>query len=230
MSTSMTNSISDRLDSLFSSSKTTVYAPGEIILSAEEKPPGVLYLEDGFVKMNTVFNDGRELTLNIFKPGTYFPMTWVISNIENSYFYYALTTVKIKRLPKSEFTNFLNSNPDILWDLTSRILVGLNGILSNVQHLLSGNSYNRVVSAILLSARRFGKKNSAGQISVQVPLTHQDIANIAGITRETASLCIGKMMEKGLIIHRYRHTTVLSLPLLEKESQMGSDNDFVSAV
>jgi CRP/FNR family transcriptional regulator len=219
----MSDPVHDKLQRYFSGSKPLEFKRGETILRSDDEPQGVFYLESGFVKMNSVFVDGRELTLNIFKPGTFFPMTWAIADIENTYYFQAMTPLVIKRMPKSEFMRFLNSNPEILMDLTTRILVGLNGILTNVQHLLSGDSYHRVVSAILLSARRFGDHTNSDKVMVKIPLTHQDIADIAGITRETASIAISKLIKEGIVSHHYRKMTINSLKKLEKESPISED-------
>jgi CRP/FNR family transcriptional regulator len=204
----MPKSTSEKLREFFSLSKTLTYKRGEIILRSDDSPQGIIFLEEGFVKMNSIFPDGRELTLNIFKPQAYFPMTWAIADIPNTYFYQAMTNLRIRRMPKNLFLEFINQNPDVLRELTTRILIGLDGLLTNIQYLLSGNSHYRVTAAILLCARRFGKKIGENNISVTLPLTHQDIGNIAGITRETATIAIDKLQKQGLITHHYRHLII----------------------
>ena len=216
----MLKSSSDKLRYFFSLSKILTYKRGEIILRSDDSPQGIIFLEEGFVKMNSIFPDGRELTLNIFKPQTYFPMTWAIADIPNTYFYQAMTNLKIRRMPKNLFLEFLDQNPDVLRELTTRILIGLDGLLTNIQYMLSGNSHYRVAAAILLCARRFGKKIGLNSVSVTLPLTHQDIGNIAGITRETATIAIDKLQKQGLITHHYRHLTINNLSLLEQESTL----------
>jgi CRP-like cAMP-binding protein len=214
----MNETAQNKLKAFFSPSKPLTFKRGDTILRSEDEPQGVYYLESGFVKMNSVLIDGRELTLNIFKPSTYFPMTWAIADIPNALYYQAMTPLVIRRMPKQEFMQFLKNNPDILMELTTRILIGLDGILTNIQHLLSGDSYHRVVSAILLSVRRFGDLTNSDKVSVNIPLTHQDIADIAGITRETASIAIGKLIKTGIISHHYRKMVINSLKKLEAES------------
>ncbi len=214
----MENSTQEKIQQFFTQFKPLTFKRGETLLRSEDEPQGVFYLADGYIKMNTVFVDGRELTLNIFKPGTYFPMTWAIAGIGNTYYFQAMTPLTLHRVPKKEFMQFLNANPDILLEFTTRILIGLNGILNSVQHLLSGDSYHRVVSAIILSSRRFGDQVSADQISIRIPLTHQDIADLSGITRETASIAISKLIRRGLISHHYRKMTITSFRRLEEEA------------
>jgi CRP-like cAMP-binding protein len=219
----MSKSVSEKLTEFFSFSKTYDYKKGEIFLRSEDPPPGVFYLEDGFIKMNSIFADGRELTLNIFKPGTYFPMTWVIANIPNSNYYLAMTNLKVKKMPKDTFLKFLNQNPDILWEFTTRILIGLDGLLTNIQYQMTGDAYHRLAAAVLLCARRFGEKDSNGQIDIMLPLTHQDLANIAGVTRETASVAIGKLKKLKIISFNYRHLFVKNSDELNRISLLPNE-------
>jgi CRP-like cAMP-binding protein len=214
----MTRPAAEKLADFFSRSNVFSYRKGEVIIRSDDIPQGVYFLQEGYIKMNSLSQDGRELTLNIFKPGTYFPMMWALADIPNTYYFQAMTSVRVRRMPRNLFKDFINLNPDILKEFTVRILIGLEGTLTNIQYMLSGNSYHRVTSAISLFSRRFGIKSQGGYIIVNLPLTHQDIADAAGITRETASLAIKKLQDKGIILHHYRRLTVKRPDLLNRES------------
>ncbi|KKQ52679.1 hypothetical protein A2865_00220 [Candidatus Woesebacteria bacterium RIFCSPHIGHO2_01_FULL_39_17] len=213
----MENYVPGKLRSFFSKYKTISYKKNQTILRPEDKPQGVYYIKEGFVKLNTIFENGRELTLNIFKPGTYFPMMWVIAGIPNSYFFQAQTDTIIHRAPKSVVLTYLKENPDVLFELTRRILVGLDGVLANIEYMLCGNAHKRVIGAIYLSAKRFGERVQDGKIAINLPLTHQDIANIAGISRETASLALMKLVNKKIISCEHHTFIINSMKKLEKE-------------
>jgi len=206
-----------KLRRFFTRYKAIVYKKGEIILRPEDEPQGVYYIKEGFVKLSTILEDGKELTLNIYKPGTYFPMMWAIGGISNSYYFQTHITTFIHKAPKQEVLSFLKKNPDVFFELTRRILVGLDGILTNIEHMLCGNSYSRVACAIYLSAKRFGKNPEKDKVIIKLPLTHQDIANIAGISRETASIAI-KKLEKKKIISCKHHIFIVNAKKLEKEA------------
>jgi CRP-like cAMP-binding protein len=196
-----------KLEDFFSDGKIIEYKKNEMILRPEDIPQGIFYLEKGFVRMSTILEDGRELTLNIFKPGTYFSMFWAIADIENAYFFQAITDVVVKRIPKEKTIPFLKENPEILFDLTKRILSGMNGLLKNMEYLLSGHAEKRIAAVLILSAKRFGIKKGGGKIEIELPLTHQDIANLSGLTRETTSLELEKLKKQKLI--RYVHHKVI---------------------
>ena len=193
---------------------------GEILINAGDEPNGVYYLSKGYVKMNSIFKNGSELTLNIFKHGAFFPMMWALGEAKNTYFYQTISTANIYRVPKEKVLRFVKEDPSVLFDLTKRILVGLDGLLTNVSQLLYGSSYNRVASAILISAKRFGKRFKDGSVLIDLSLTHQDIADLAGITRETVSLAMEKLARKKVIARSHKKIVVGSLQVLEQEASI----------
>jgi CRP-like cAMP-binding protein len=211
------SSASQRLENLFSTCHAITFIKHETIIRADDDPQGVYYLEKGFVKMNSVLADGREITLNIFKPGSYFPMMWAISNLPNTYYFQTMTPVVIRRISKDTFFDFITKNPDILLDVTSRILIGVNGLLFNINHILSGDSRHRIMAALLMFAKRFGEASPSGKITITLPLTHQDIADVAAITRETTSIHIKQLENQGLISQNSHLFTILNLQKLEAE-------------
>lgn len=197
------------------------YKKGETILHAQDSPQGVFYLEEGFIRQFATAEAGDELTLIIFKPGDFFPLRWALGGVEGTYSIEAMTNVVVWRAPRQEFQEFVKSNPDILFHLTQRVLVRLGGLLSRMEYLTFGNAYEKVASIVAICAERFGKKEGR-HIVVQVPLTHQDIAFLVGIARETTSVELKKLEKKGLIAFRNRLLVVHNLNRLHKESLLSS--------
>lgn len=194
------STISGTLADFFKRYKPIRYGAGEVIIQMSGEPSGVYYVESGFVKMNTILINGNELTLNIFKPGTFFPMFWAIADTENNYLFEAVDRVELYRCSKTELIAFLKDNPDVLYDLTRRLLLGFDGLLVSLPGLVFGSSVGRVASALMLCARRFGKgEGKDNSLVLDIILTHQDIANIAGLSRETTSVVLGKLKHAGLI-------------------------------
>lgn len=206
----------EKLGDFFAKYKQLFYKKGEIIIREDDEPAGVYFLKSGYVRMGSIFANGEELTLNIFKPGSFFPMIWAIGEAKNSYFCQAMTEVKVYRAPRMEVIKFVKENPEVLYDLTRRILIGLDGMITNIQYLLFGNSCNRIAAAILLLAKRFGEKMN-GKVMINFNLVHQDIAHLAGVTRETASIAIKQLEDKGVIGRIKKKFIVEDMEKLTKE-------------
>lgn len=185
------------------------------IISAYSPPNGVYYLDHGYVRMYSSFPDGKELTLNIFKPGSYFPMIWAISDQENNYFFTALTDTQLYKAPKAEIVKYLKLHPDELFLFTRRILSGMAGILNNPEQVFIGSAHQRVISVLMMCAKRFGKPAAGGSVIIDLPMTHLDIANICGLVRETVTLELQKLTSDKIITFERKQLTISSLNRLE---------------
>lgn len=213
----MDNSVFKKIEDFFSSYKLVCYNKGEVIMRPDDSPQGVYFLKKGYVKFYSISQEGGELTLNIFKPGSYFPMLWALGDIPNMYIFEAMTDIETLRAPKKELLEFLKTEPESLFELTKRIFIGLSGFMIRVEYLLFGDAYNKVASVLLMSARRFSEKKN-GEIIIQLPLTHQEIANLASLTRETTSIQMKKLERNKLIYYVGRKIAIKNLEKLKKES------------
>lgn len=216
----MDNIAFQKLGDFFAQFKRLTFKKGEIVLRADEEPRGVLFLHKGYVKLYSISQDAQELILIIFKPEDFFPMIWAINASPNSYYLEAMGHVELWQAPRGEFISFLKTNSDVLFELTSRILIRLGGLLSRMEYLVFGNAYNKVASIIAICAERFGFVDGKETI-IGVPLTHKDIANLIGVARETASIEIKKLEKKGIVGYRGRHIVVKDVERLKEESILG---------
>jgi CRP/FNR family transcriptional regulator len=219
------NNLLDKLQSFSTKFSFRQYAKGETILNAEEDPPGIFYLQEGFVRFYSLSPEGKELTLNIFKPGSFFPMTWAVAERPNVYFFEAITAAKLRLIPKNKLLEFLQNEPELLFQFTQRILIGLDGLLTRMEYLLFGNASQRVTSVLLMSARRFGQEEKNGEVKIDFPLTHQSIANLAGLTRESTSLEMKKLENTGLISSKNRRITLIKPEKLKDKALLYRDEE-----
>jgi len=177
---------------------TRKYKKGETLIRADDDPQGIFCLKKGYVRQFSISKTGIELTLQILKPITYFPLIWAINGAPNIYFYEALTSVEVGRAPKEQVVSFINDKPVIILELMSKLLGDYAETLSRIEHLVFSDAYRRVISVLLYIANNFGVESSKG-IIVNHRFTQQDIATLVGVTRETASIEIGKIEKKKLV-------------------------------
>ncbi len=208
--------VTETLDAFFGAFTRLRYRNGDIILRAEEVPKGVLYLKNGYVRQYLVNRSGTTLMFHIFKPGSFFPVTWVINNEPNRYYLEAVTPVEIWRAPKEAVREFLYDNPPVVYDLARRLLLGLCGCRHRIEHLISGSAYQKTVLLLLFLARNLGEKDAV-PVVLPVPVTHKEIASWIGTTRETASLQVTRLKKRKLIRCRRRLIVIPSITRLEKE-------------
>jgi CRP/FNR family transcriptional regulator, cyclic AMP receptor protein len=207
-----------KVRAFFSQNPVHFYKKGEMVLIPGNPISDVYYVQTGLIRLYCLLGDGKELTLNIFKPGSYFPMFLILNNTPNINYFQAMTTAKLSKIPKDKIVHFIENEPDVLLDFTKRLSVGLNGLITTIQYSLFGSVHTRIISALILLSKRFGETLSDGTVVIRINLTHQDIANIVGIARETASLELEKLIKKNLITDKQRRIIIHNIPKLQKEA------------
>jgi len=207
-----------KVAAFFSQKPVRSYKKGDIILGPGEPISDVYYVQTGLIRLYCLMGDGKELTLNIFKPRSYFPMFLILNNTSNLNYFQAMTAAKLSKSSKEEIVRFIQNEPDVLLDFTKRLSSGLNGLITTIQYSLFGSVHTRIISAILLLAKRFGEPQHDGSLLIAIHLTHQDIANIVGVARETVSIEMEKLANKNLVSDKRRNITILNIPRLQEEA------------
>lgn len=205
-----------KVDAFFAEHSPIVYKRGETILRAEDCPLGVYYLKSGYVHQYIISPLGETFMIHIFKPGSFFPLIWVINDTPNVFHYDAMGPVTIIRAPKEAFVTFLKDHADVLYYAMQRLAAGLSGLVTRVGQLVLDDAYIKTILLLLYYADNFGEKTPEG-IALSFPLAHREIASWIGTTRETASLQVETLQKKGIIIMRGRKMIIRDLSLLQKE-------------
>ncbi|MEK7092210.1 MAG: Crp/Fnr family transcriptional regulator [Patescibacteria group bacterium] len=210
----MNKTVSKKIESFFVRYKHQTYKKGEILIRADEYPSGVFYLKEGVVKEYAISKKGEEVVVNIFKPGSFFPMSWAINSTPNNFYFEAVSRVEAWKAPKEPVLEFIKSNPDVLYDLTSRVYKGIDDVLMRSAYLMFGNAYERLIQELVIQSKRFGV--TRGHF-LDLRTSEKDLASQSGLTRETVSRELKTLKDKGFVVFNKHILTIKNLRELEKE-------------
>lgn len=212
----MDTTVNKKLEDFFTQFPLKKFKKGEILIHANQGPAGIFYIASGNIKQYAISSDGNEQILTIFKPHAFFPMVWAINNTPNTYFFEAMSDVRVHIAPKDAVLSFIEKNNDILYDLLSRLYRGMTGMLQRVEYLLGASAYHKVIFTILHTASRFGKEaNNSSSIILRT--THKEIAGFSGLTKETISRESKKLQRKGLIENKNNYILIVNKQKLVNE-------------
>ena len=203
---------SKRIEDFFVNSPVFTYGKGQSVLRPEDVPYGVYYLQKGYVRQYLLSPTGDTFVVHIYKPGSFFPLPWILNDSPNLYHFEAMTAVTIAREQKELFVEFLQITPTVAYYAAQKLAAGMCGFVSRVGQLVLDDAYTKTVLLLLYFAETFGEKTHDGTI-LTVPLAHREIASWIGTTRETASLQMEVLKKKGLVKTRGRQ---IILPDLKK--------------
>lgn len=208
-----------KLNDFFSGFREQKFKKGQVILEAMEEPSGVFYLTDGVIRQYSISPKGEEITLNLFKSISFFPISWVLNDGINPHYFEAMTPITVRKAPKEKVLKLLKEDPEVLFDLAQRIYRGLEGFYLRMEHLMSGSAKNRLISELVIFAKRFGEL-SGDHTEVKLKLTEKELAAISGITRETVSRELHKLEKKDLLDFKKNTLIINNLSKLEEELEV----------
>ncbi|HEX8965325.1 MAG TPA: Crp/Fnr family transcriptional regulator [Patescibacteria group bacterium] len=188
----------DKLTEFYSAYRQLSLPAKSILLAPTEKVSDIFFLEKGYVRMYLIEESGIELTLHIYRPGTYLPLMLVLNNKKNSYYFESITDVSFRKAPTEKILEFIKDKPEILYNFTKRLAAGLNGYLIKTEILLLHDAYKKIVSLLAYLSEHFGEKQEGG-IAINMEITHYFISTMLGITRETVSRQMRKLEKQGVI-------------------------------
>lgn len=186
------------IQEFFARYRSRAYKKGQILIFAGDKPDSIFHLESGNVKQYDISPQGDEITINVFKPPAFFPMSTVLNDSENPYIFEAETDITVKQAPTKEVVEFIHDNPEVAIDLLKRVYRGMDGILARMAHLMKSSARDRLVYEILVTSKRFGKPHESDG-SFTTDINEHELASRSGLTRETVSREMQKLMKDGLV-------------------------------
>lgn len=212
----MNPDIKQKLENFFNQYPAITHKKGEIIIRADETPAGVFFIQKGVIRQYSINASGEENTLNLFNTHSFIPMTWALAGLENPFFFESVNEVIVRKAPREDVVAFLQQNSDVFFDLTARAFRGLDGLLRRIEFLMSKKASTKVAYALYNIAIRFAEGQEKN-IVLPLHMTHNDLATIAGVTRETFSRELRKLENDGVIDSYERSIRILDIERLEEE-------------
>ena len=215
---------SDNIKKLLHSGRKLNLPKGQIVQSTDDRRVFNL-IEAGYIKRYLIANDGSLGVQVLYGPGDFFPITLAFSAIfdqtlnesPETYYYEAITPITIYTIDEANLRESAEKNPLLYKDLLAISGKRLHSTLHGLENLTLSNSYRRVAHEIYNLGLRFGEKKSIGTI-IKLQLTHQDIADILSVTRETVSTCMVQLRQKKLISTDKSHITIKDMEKLKDEA------------
>ena len=176
------------------------YEKGQAILSEGETSDAVLFIETGYVKVTSLGNSGSEHMLWIASEEDIIPSEHLFS-LNNSlrYFYAALSSVTVRVVDKASLLRTARSSVELMTMLAAGLSDNYDDLLLRIDAIDQPTIHDRLATTLEYLALRFGGGKTVDLHQIGLPLTHQDIAEMIGSTRETTSLELERLRSSGAL-------------------------------
>jgi CRP/FNR family transcriptional regulator, cyclic AMP receptor protein len=188
-------------DDLLAISKVAVrqsFRKDNMVLIEEEVGSTMFIILDGRVKISRISDEGREVILSIMSEGDFFGEMSILDGQARSANVVTLDDSTILIIHREDFLQMMHDFPQIAINLLKELAHRLRRSDSQIKSLSLQNATGKVASTLLRIADDSGKIH-LGQVEIPKLPPQQDLANMAGTSRETISRVLKSLSEKGYL-------------------------------
>jgi CRP/FNR family cyclic AMP-dependent transcriptional regulator len=173
---------------------------GEIIISEGAISDTLLAIRSGFIKVTSLDNEGNERMLWIAGRYDIVPTERLFSRHSPlQFFYTALSDCDVYQINKADFLAKAKSDVGLMTEVATSMSSHYDDLLARVNSIGQTSIHEKLVATLLYVAERFSAEQSVDLYQLGIHLTHKDLAEMIGSTRETISLELQKLKQSGHI-------------------------------
>lgn len=154
---------------------------------------------------------GEEKPIGFGTPNKLFPLGWIFGRTYTTQYYYeAFTDCEVYKLPKNELLAHIHSDHEAMTHVLDQCVWEVLDHQMRINALGQSKAPDKILSTMHYLSLCFGRDVRPDIVEIPLPLTQQDIANLTGLTRETVSTELKKLVAKKVIFARRRKYVVLT--------------------
>jgi CRP-like cAMP-binding protein len=174
------------------------YKPGNIVVIEQESGAALFVIISGKVKVVRMDEEGHEVILSLFGPGEFFGEMSLLDGQARSASVVATTKSELFMIHRRDFIELLNEFPAVAISLLSELAMRLRKADMQIKSLSLKDAAGRIANVLLSLAEDVGIFRK-GKVEIDELPLQQDMANMAGTSRETVSRMIHQFVETGEI-------------------------------
>lgn len=179
------------------------YPANSILINEGDDTSSLYVIVEGEVKVFVNDEHGKEAILNIMGEGEYFGELALVDDAPRSASVMTTKPTKVMIITKADFKRCLNDNPDMAYSLIRALSKQVRALTDSVKNLSLMDVYGRVAHTLLDLA-----EDKDGKQVIDQKLTHQDIANMVGASREMVSRILKDLSTGGYISVEKKNITI----------------------
>jgi CRP/FNR family cyclic AMP-dependent transcriptional regulator len=182
---------------------TKLFPAHTVILHEGEKSDSLYIILYGKVKVYASEKNGSDVILNIQGRGDFFGEMALLDETARSASVMTMEPTRLSIITKAGFRDCLAHHPDLAYELIRALTQRVRSLTDSVRNLALLDVYGRVARTLLNLATK-----ADGKLVVEQKLTHQEIANMVGASREMVSRILKDLANKGYITVERKRITI----------------------
>ena len=174
------------------------YPSGTTLFLEGQKADGVYLIFKGQMKLNVTRSDGKSIILRIAQPGDLIGLECMVAGKTFGMTAETLDPCEVRFIPREMLRRLMHNHQEVCIAVAEQLSNDYRSACSQIRSLgLSRTASERIVLFLLDWGSR-GKQTDHG-LRVNIPLKHEEIAQIVGVSRETVTRTFTDLKQKQLI-------------------------------
>lgn len=165
---------------------------GELISKPGKDNQVLFLLKKGKVRLFKISPDGQQFTSGILGDGNIFGEIETFSTGTSDVYIDALEEVTLCALKKDDFKQLILNNPKLALKMIQVLTDRIRESDKFLEQLAVGDLKSRIIYLLVKLAEKFGTVKEKW-IVLNIALTHQELANMVGATRESVSVVLSQL-------------------------------------
>ena len=178
--------------------RTSSYPAGAILFMEDEQARGVYIICQGRVKLLTTNSEGKTLIFKIAKPGEILGLNATVSGTAHEITAETLQPAQLAYVSREDFIKFIKENGDACLQVAQHLGRDCHSAYDVIRSIGLSNSVEEKLARFLLGWATSGQVTNLG-IKVKLALTHEEIAQLIGCSRESVSRSFSDFKRKHLV-------------------------------
>lgn len=170
-----------------------IYQRNTIVISQGDETNSLYIIESGRVKIYISDEEGREFILGTLEDGDYFGELALLDKGRRSASVMTLDPCHFWIISSSDFLQWVDGRTEILMNIIKELIKRIRLLDTDIANLALLDVYGRVARILLQRAELIDEKRVVDR------LTHQDIANMVGASREMVTRILKDLRQGGYI-------------------------------
>lgn len=189
--------------------------PGAVLFVEGQAPRGMYVLCRGRVKLSTTSREGKTLILRIAEPGEVLGLHATVSGRPYELTAETLQASQLNFVKREDFLNFLQEHGDACLRAAQHLSQNCQSAYEMIRSLGLSHSVTEKMARLLLEWSEQGENTKEG-IRVKLALTHEEIAQLVGTSRETVTRVLGDFRKQQIAQLRGSTLLIRNKPALER--------------
>lgn len=195
-----------------------VYPKGAMLFIEGQQSRGVFVLCTGKAKLSTTSRDGKTIITKISEPGDVLGLNAVVSSVPYEVTAEMMEPGQANFVPRDSLLQLMKEFPEASVRLAQQLSRNYYTAYEEIRTLGLATSPSEKFAKLLLSWSTKPSQND-GSSQLKLTLTHEEIGEIIGTTRETVSRLFSEFRKKQLVQLKGATLVIRSRPALEKIAQ-----------